>query len=128
MHARNLILKEQLREGHPVQFRCWGLSMYPRVLEGDCCIFEPVVVLSKLRIGDLVFCQTQPDDNFFARTISWALTPSVASARDGDGDIGTWKKYGIATQKGKHVGHCYGNNIYGRLVEVIHARTCANPI
>ena len=48
-HVRNLVIKEQLR--------VCSLSMYPLVHKGDCCLFEPVVYVSKLRIGDIIFCQ-----------------------------------------------------------------------
>ena len=55
MHSRNRIIKEQLTYGHPVQFRCWGFCLHPWVCDGDCCIFEPIVCLSSLRRGDIVF-------------------------------------------------------------------------
>ena len=57
MHARNLAIKERLQSGNPVQFRVWGLNMYPSVHKCDCCLFEPVGYVSKLRIGDIIFCQ-----------------------------------------------------------------------
>ena len=69
MHARNLVIKEQLQRGNLVQFRVWGLSMYPLVHKGDCCLFEPVVYVSRLRVGDIIFCQLDIGSRFVARKI-----------------------------------------------------------
>ena len=116
-HARNLVIKDQLQKGNNVQFRCSGLSMYPAVQEGGYCVFEPVLCLSKLQIGDIVFCQIEPEETFCAHTISGLSKPSAASAQYGDDD-GEWVNFSISTQHGKQVGNCYRYQIYGSLVKV----------
>ena len=116
MHARSLVIKEQLQMGNPVQFRVWGQGMYPRVHKGDCCIFEPVVCLATLQVGDIVFCQLEQEGKLCAHEISYVPKQSAASAQDDVFD--GWLTFHISTQYGKWIGTCLGNNIYGRLVEM----------
>ena len=118
MHARNLVIKEQLQRGNPVQFRVWGLSMYPLVHKGDCCLFEPVVYVSRLRIGDIIFCQLDIGSRFFAHKISGITIPAASAPTAEDEDFRTGETYTISAQNGKCVGFCKGHTIYGRLVEV----------
>ena len=115
-HARNLVIKDLLQEGNPVQFRVWGKGMQPRVHKGDCCIFEPVVCLATLQVGDIVFCQLEQEGKFCAHEISYVPKQSAASAQDDDFD--GWLPFHISTQSGKRIGTCPGHNIYGGLVEV----------
>ena len=117
-HARNLVIKDRLQDGNPVQFRVWGQGMYPRVHKGDCCIFEPVVCLSTLRVGDIVFCQLEPQGKYCAHMINGVPKQSAASAQYTDDDLDGWLTFHISTQHAKRVGKCYGHNIYGLLVEV----------
>ena len=117
-HARNLAIKDLLQEGNPVQFRVWGLSMYPLVHKGDCCLFEPVVYVSKLRIGDIIFCQLDIGSRFFAHKISGITIPAASAPTAEDENFRTGETYTISAPNGKCVGYCKGHTIYGRLVEV----------
>ena len=69
MFARNHVIKQELKAGNPVQFRCWGFCLHPWVCDGDCCIFEPVVCLSSLRRGDIVFCHVQTRNRCYVRLV-----------------------------------------------------------
>ena len=122
MHSRNLIIKEQLADGNPVQFRCWGACLAPVAEPDDCCIFEPVVSLSKLKVGDIVFCQIEKEciycakqGNFYAGAIT--KVPSAESAQCADESDGALLRFEISTHLGSIVGTALGYNIYGRLVE-----------
>jgi len=122
MHSRNLIIKEQLADGNHVQFRCWGTCLSPVAESDDCCIFEPVVSLSKLKVGDIVFCQIEKECNFCAKQGNFyagATTgvPSAESAQCADESYGALLSFEISTQTGSIVGTALGYNIYGRLVE-----------
>ena len=108
--ARNLVIKEQLQRGHSVQFRVCGLSMSQLVHKGDCCLFEPVVFVSKLRIGDIIFCQLDVGSRF--------CTPAASAPTAEDEDFRTGETYTISAQNCKCVGFCKGHRIYGHLVEL----------
>ncbi len=118
MHARNLVIKKQLKAGNPVQFRVWGLSLYPLAHKGDCCLFEPVLYLSKLRIGDIIFCQLDIGGGFYAHKISGITIPAASAPTAEVEDFRTGETYTISVQNGKCVGSCKGDTIYGRLVEL----------
>ena len=92
--------------------------MYPSVHKCDCCLFEPVGYVSKLRIGDIIFCQLDIGSRFVAQKIS-GISMTAASASTGEElDVRTGETYTISAQNGKCVGFCKGHTIYGRLVEV----------
>ena len=92
--------------------------MYPSVHKCDCCLFEPVGYVSKLRIGDIIFCQLDIGSRFVAQKIS-GISMTAASASTGEElDVRTGETYTISAQNGKCVGSCKGDTIYGRLVEV----------
>ena len=122
MATRNIVIQHQLQEGNPVQFRCWGPNMHPRAHEGDWVIFEPVLDLSELQVGDIVFCRAGGTFTYRAQTITGmsAYSEAIAAAQGTDYDIG-WRRYIISAQKGnKFIDIIHGHNMFGRLVEVIY--------
>ena len=122
MRSRNLMIKLMLTHGHPVQFRCLGNCMYPTVHNKDCCIFEPVVCLSSLKLGDIVFCQIGGKGEFDAEKIGALPNGLAESARSKDLDYGAWLRFIICNHGGQTVGLCNGCHIYGRLVEAVYTR------
>ena len=67
---RNVLLKEQLQRGKPVIYRSSGWSLYPRVWANDQCTYDPVFSADEVYVNDIVFCQVQPGDRFFAHVVS----------------------------------------------------------
>ena len=110
--------KSSSKRGNPVQFRVCSLSMYPLVHKGDCCLFEPVVYVSRLRIGDIISCQLDIGSRFFAHKISGITIPAASAPTAEVEDFRTGETYTISVQNGKCVRSCKGDTIYGRLVEV----------
>ena len=96
--------------------------MHPRAHEGDWVTFEPVLDLSQLEIGDIVFCRTGGPFEYCAQVITGmsAYSELIAAAHRTEYDLG-YRNYLISTQKGKFVNIIHGHNIFGRLVEVIYA-------
>ena len=121
-HSRNIVIRRQLEKGNPVQFRCWGTNMHPKAQEGDWVIFEPVIDLSELQVGDIVFCLVGGEFTYRAQVIAGisAYNEDKALARGHEYDPGC-KRYLISTQRGKHIATISGHDIIGRLVEVIYA-------
>ena len=119
MHTRNLLIQHELKDGNPVQFRVRGHSMQPRALKGDCVIFEPVIYPSTLMAKDIVFCNPNGGERFCAHMISEVQEPPVAISHQHHRELCRWLEFTIGTQSGHRVGNCYGQNIYGRLVEVL---------
>ena len=106
---RNHLIKEQLLRGLTVQYKPGGNSMHPYIHTGDTCIFEPVDERTPLGVGDIVFCQAQPRDYFFAHWITKTYKPA-----------GSARKY-IITNNRRHVnGWCHRKHIYGKLVEAVY--------
>ena len=91
--------------------------MYPSVHKCDCCLFEPVGYVSKLRIGDIIFCQLDIGGGFYAHKISGITIPAASAPNAEDEDFRT-EEYTISAQNGRRVGSCKGHTIYGRLMEV----------
>ena len=113
-YQRNVLIKSQLLEGKSVVYRSSGNSLWPRVQSGQKCTFIPVRAAGQklqqlgvyLHVGDIVFCEVQPRDRFFAHeikeieTIKWVTYYSIGNAR---GHINGW---------------CEAKHIYGKLVGV----------
>ena len=117
--------KKQLLEGTPVQYKSGGNSLYPLVHANDSCLFAPVVNPDTLKVGDIVFCEVQPGNRFFAhliKTIEWEnckVDPrTAASARARRTE--PRRKFTIGNISGHINGHCFEEHIYGRLVEVVN--------
>jgi len=96
--------------------------MHPKAQEGDWVIFEPVIDLSELQVGDIVFCLVGGEFTYRAQVIAGisAYNEDKALARGHEYDPGC-KRYLISTQRGKHIATISGHDIIGRLVEVIYA-------
>ena len=102
------MIKEQLQLGKPVIYRSSGWSLYPRVWSNDRCSYDPVTSANEVREDDIVFCQVQPGDRFFAHLVSrkWF-------------EDGEWY-FTISNLKGRENGWCSIEHIYGRLVRGQH--------
>ena len=68
--VRNELLKENLQAGKPVIYRSSGWSLWPRVWPNDQCTYEPVTSADQVHKEDIVFCEVQPGDRFFAHVVS----------------------------------------------------------
>ena len=49
--------KARLLEGETVQFRSGGNSLRPKIMSGECCVYQPVRTHEDVNEGDIVFCQ-----------------------------------------------------------------------
>ena len=105
---RNELIKEQLKLGKPMIYRSSGWSLYPRVHSKDMCFYDPVMYADEVNENDIVFCQVQPGDRFFAHLVSrkWF-------------EDGEWY-FKICNMKGQENGWCSLKNIYDRLIRVEH--------
>ena len=113
------MIKAMLLEGRSVQYKSTGNSLWPWVHSGDCCIFEPVFDCGTLIAEhDVVFCEVQPGDRFFAHKrlrveYEDESSSSAASAQT------PRRKFYIGNMSKHENGWCYDEHIYGRLVEVL---------
>ena len=105
---RNEMIKEQLQLGKPVIYRSSGRSLYPRVWSNDMCFYDPVTSADEVHEDDIVFCQVQPGDRFFAHVVSRKWFQN-----------GEWY-FTISNLKGWENGWCSIKHIYGRLIRVEH--------
>ena len=105
---RNVLIKEQLQLGKPVIYRSSGWSLYPRVWSNDLCSYDPVTSVDEVQEDDVVFCQVQPGDRFFAHVVSRKCIQN-----------GKWH-FTISSLRGRENGWCRIEHIYGRLVRVQH--------
>ena len=106
---RNVLIKEQLQLGNPVVYRSSGWSLWPRVWSNDLCSYDPVTSANEVRFGDIVFCQVQPGDRFFAHVVSRKWFQN-----------GEWY-FKISNLRGRENGWCAMKHIYGRLVRAQHS-------
>ena len=116
--VRNNQIKQQLQAGLNVCYRSSGSSLWPRVCCNDRCTYEPVRDASvQVEVGDIVFCQVQPSDRFYAHVVAKkALIPVWCPV-----DIRTQQHYFTITNIKGHVnGWCYAEHIYGKLIDVEH--------
>ena len=111
---RNLLIKGNLQAGKSVCYRSSGWSLYPHVWANDQTTYEPVTSADQLRVHDIVFCEVQPGDRFYAHYVKhkyWVWT---------EGELnGEWY-FTISNAKGRENGWCRIEHIYGRLVECLH--------
>ena len=124
---RNQLIKEGLLEGKLVQYKSSGWSLYPIVWSGDTCIFEPMRdgMCEDLKMDwDIVFCQVQPSNRFFAHKVIYFELESVELPASSAPKRCTMyiKKFWIGNNKGHINGWCYEEHIYGRLLETVHPR------
>ena len=106
--VRNVMIKEQLQLGKPVIYRSSGWSLYPRVWSNDLCTYEPVTSIYQANVNDIVFCEVQPGDRFYAHLVSRRWFQN-----------GEWY-FTITNLKGWSNGWCSLKHIYGRLIRVEH--------
>ena len=116
--CRNTMMKEVLRRGKYVQCVSSCNSMHPIVHIGDCCLFQPVVEHTILRVGDIVFCDAQPGNKIGTQTILHI------GYRHQNGCISRNRYYDIGCNNppGKR-GYCYHEHVYGCWVEVLGHNT-----
>ena len=80
--ARNRRLREDLEDGRSVFYVSSGNSMWPLVQSEDATLFYPIQAVtaedgihavqkepSEMCEGDIVFCQVQPSQQYFAHII-----------------------------------------------------------
>ena len=80
--ARNRLIREHLTAGRTVFYQSTGHSMWPLVQENDACLFHPIQAVtaedgvhtiqkdeSEIDIGDVVFCQVQTSNQYFAHFV-----------------------------------------------------------
>ena len=106
LRFRNRLVKEALLRGKPVTFRSSGHSLHPLVCSGDSCTYAPVTEPKKLRLHDIVFCQVQPDDRYYAHIIKQIV--------ERKGRL----RFIISNLEGRENGHCEMEHIYGKLIHV----------
>ena len=66
---RNNLIKFQLQAGMSVQYRSSGWSLFPQVHSNDLCMFEPVLHPDTIEVGEIVFCEVQPGNRFYAHKV-----------------------------------------------------------
>ena len=104
--VRSDLIKGQLLAGRPVCYRSSGWSLCPRVRSNDQTTYEPVTSADKVQVDDIVFCEVQLGDRFYAHLVK---------RREWRG--GAWY-FTISNAQGRESGWCI-EHIYGRLVECI---------
>ena len=105
---RNRLVKAHLLEGDTVSFRSSGNSLYPRVISGDSCTYEPIANHDLIQLGDIEFCEVQPDDRFYAHIVKRI------------GEFEGQRCFTIANISGRENGWCFDEHIYGKLIHVEH--------
>ena len=71
--ARNRLIKEELLKHKPVTYRSSGWSLWPRINSGDQCTYHPVTHPSEVEEKDIIFCEVQPGNRFYAHTVKQKL-------------------------------------------------------
>ena len=67
--ARSKLIKTQLLEGAAVCYRSSGWSLCPRVRSNDQTTDEPVTSADIVQVGDIVSCEVQPANSFYAHML-----------------------------------------------------------
>ena len=119
--ARNRLIREYLTEGRSAFYVSSGNSMWPLVQSDDACNFYPIQAVtakdcihavqkeaSEICKGDIVFCQVQPSQQYFAHIVldveeSWYHNEP---------------KYWIGNIQRYCNGWCLREHIFGILVDV----------
>ena len=117
--VRNCMVRDMLLSGRSAQFRSSGNSLYPLVRSGDVSMWEPVSDHDTLELGDVVFCQVQEGDRFYAHMIQ-----KIEYWKDGSRYwlIGNMADPPIIN------GWCAAKHIYGRLMEVSPVRPAGDVV
>ena len=106
-HERDLMIKERLLRGRNVFYRSSGWSLYPYISSNDGCTYAPVTSEEEVLVNDIVFCEVQPGNRFYAHMVLEVQEGSSGKMR-----------YIIGNAGGRQNGWCYIEHIYGRLVNV----------
>ena len=97
-----------LLKGHTVAYRSSGNSLQPMVASGDRCVYTPVKLDSEVAVRDVVFCEVQDGDRFYAHLVSKK-------------EWNQWDEcfyFWISNLKGRTNGWCHIKHIYGKLIDV----------
>ena len=98
------MVKAELQNCNTVAFRSSGNSLDPRVCSGDSCTYQPVANAAEIQLNDIVFCEVQPGNRFYAHI--------VKKIEDWEGR----RRFTIANYAGRENGWCYSEHIYGKLI------------
>ena len=105
---RNIELKRMLLAGTTVAYRSSGRSLEPRVMDGSRCTYEPVTSVDQVLTNDIVFCEVQYGDRFYAHLVKSKDWHPL------DNCFYFW----ISNLRGKTKGWCHIKHIYGKLINV----------
>jgi len=120
--ARNRMIHEYLRDGRTVFYKSSGDSMWPLVQANDGCTFYPIQAAtarpgcravskeaSEIDVGDIVFCQVQRSQLYYAHIVLWIEHDYWANE----------PKYWIGNICQRVNGWCFREHIYGILIDVL---------
>ena len=99
------MIKTQLQAGIPLCYRSSGWSLCPRVRSNDQTTYEPVTSADMVHVDDIVFCQVQSSNRFYAHLV-----------RRKEWYRNDWL-FTVTNIKGMVNGWCRIEHIYGRLAE-----------
>ena len=106
-YIRNLMIKEQLLEGRTAAWRQSGRSLEPRVMHNHVTHFKPVERPEEVKVNDIVFCEVQYGNRFYAHVVKHKYWYHPTSQ---------WC-FTISNIQGKENGWCYMEHVYGLLVK-----------
>ena len=120
--ARNKLIHDYLRDGRCVWYKSSGNSMWPLVQGDDACTFHPIQAVtamdgefsvekeaSEIHVGDIVFCQVQRSQQYYAHIVLSVEHDYHAKEA----------KFWIGNIEQRCNGWCFRReHIYGILVEV----------
>ena len=109
-YERNKMIHEYLVDSRPVFYISSGNSMWPLVQSNDGCTFHPIQAVrdmvgehavhkeaSEIGVGDIVFCQVQPSQHYYAHFVLSIEQDYYANE----------EKYWIGNIQEKRNGWCY---------------------
>ena len=103
---RNNLVRAELQNCNTVAFRSSGNLLDPPVCSGDSCTYQPVANAAEIQLNDIVFCEVQPGNRFYAHI--------VKKIEDWEGR----RRFTFANYAGRENGWCYSEHIYGKLIHV----------
>ena len=106
--VQNEEIKKRLQQGNVVTYQTSDWSLWPRVWPNNQCTYAPVTSADNVNIHDIVFCEVQPGDRFYAHLV-WCKWFQE----------GEWYST-ISNLQGRSNGWCSIKHIYGRLIRVEH--------
>ena len=113
---RHNMMKVFLQANKPVQYRSSGKSLEPLVYSGDVCFLWPITGQTKILVGDIVFCQVQPNDGFYTHFV-WSVD-TYWKWKDEGGPRTFYMIGNNMTGEGKRCnGWCYLEHVFGILVK-----------